>query len=173
MPESHSSIDAIGVKNSLDMAMKKILVDLVVGVIAVFVGLFLYDHFRIAHPAAGPSVGAAQDRTRMLQSDFQRAVGAVETAAATYYANHGTWPANNEDAGLPPPDTYRGESLVRLELMGPIINLTFDAKSGIEGGRITLNGEPTPKMAMGIHWGCISNIADIAAIIPNCRQTLP
>lgn len=109
----------------------------------------------------------------MLQGDFQRAAGPVETAAATYYASHGTWPANNAEAGLPAPETYRGESLLRLELMGPIINLTFDAKSGMEGGRITLNGEPTPKMAMGINWGCISNIADIAAIIPNCKQTLP
>jgi type IV pilus assembly protein PilA len=110
----------------------------------------------------------------MLQSDFQRAADGAKTAVAEFYANSGHWPAKNEDAGLPTPDTYRGESLRRLDVNGPVITLTFDARSGIDGGKIVLAGEATPNFAMGINWTCASpNIIDIATIFPTCEYRQP
>jgi hypothetical protein len=153
--------------------MKKRFFDFVVTVVAVFVALFVYDKLHGTRAGSDLRSGAVEDRGRMLQSDFHRAADRAQTAMAEYYANHHAWPAKNEDLGLPPPDSYTGESLRRMEIMGPAINLTFDAKSGVDGARITLNALPTRDMAMGINWDCISNIADIAMILPTCKYTKP
>jgi len=153
--------------------MKKMFFDFVVTVAAVFVGLFIYDKFHGARAGSDLTSGAVADRGRTVHSDFQRATDRAKSAMAEYYASHHSWPAKNEDVGLPPPDSYRGESLRRMEIMGPVINLIFDAKSGADGSRITLNALPTPDMAMGISWDCISNIADIAMILPTCKYAKP
>jgi hypothetical protein len=154
--------------------MQKLFINFVVVVIAVFVAMLLYDKFRSSRATGDFGVGAQQERKKMLQSDFQRAADGAKTAMAEFYANRGSWPAKNEDAGLPPPDTYRGESLRRLEVNGATMTLTFDARSGIDGGLLILTGEATPNFAMGINWTCTSpNIADIATIFPNCRFSKP
>jgi hypothetical protein len=150
--------------------MQKILINFAVVVIGVLVALFLHDKFRSSRTTGDFGVGASQERKKMLQSDFQRAADGAKTAAAEYYANRGDWPSKNEDAGLPAPDAYRGESLQKLELSGPTITLTFDARSGVDGGKIILTGEATPNFAMGINWTCTSpNIADIATVFPICK----
>jgi hypothetical protein len=154
--------------------MQKILINFVVVVFAVFVGLFLYDKFRSSRTTGDFGVSEIQDRKKMLQSDFQRAADGAKTALAEYYANRGNWPAKNEDAGLPAPDTYRGESLRSLEVNGQVMVLTFDARSGVAGGKIILTGEATPNLAMGLNWICVSpNITDIATIFPICKYRQP
>jgi hypothetical protein len=52
--------------------------------------------------------------------------------------------------------------------------LTFDARSGVDGGKIILTGEATPNLAMGLNWTCASpNITDIATIFPICKYRQP
>jgi hypothetical protein len=152
--------------------MQKILINFTIVLVAVLAALFLYDRFRSSRTTGDFGVGQLQDRIKMLQSDFQRAAGGAKTAVAEFYASRGDWPAKNEDAGLPIPDAYRGESLRSLRVDGPAITLTFDARSGVDDGKIILTGEATPNLAMGISWVCISpNIADIAAIFPPCKYS--
>jgi len=154
--------------------MQKILINFAVVLIAVLAALFLYDKFRSSRTTGDFSVGAMQERNKMLQSDFQRAANGAKTAVAEFYASRGSWPTKNEDAGLPTSETYRGESLRKLEVNGPTITLTFDARSGVDGGQVILTGEATPNFAMGINWTCISpNISDIAAIFPACKYRKP
>jgi len=152
--------------------MQKILINFAVVLIAVLAALFLYDRFRSSRTTGDFGVGQLQDRSKMLQSDFQRAAGGAKTAVAEFYASRGDWPTKNEDAGLPAPDAYRGESLRSLVIAGPTITLTYDARSGVDGGKIILTGAATPDLAMGINWTCASpNIADIAAIFPFCKYS--
>jgi len=150
--------------------MQKILINFVVVLVAVLAALFAYDKFRSSRTTGDFGVAAIQDRKKMLQSDFQRAADGAKTSVTEYYANRGSWPAKNEDAGLPAPDTYRGESLRSLAVGDQTITLTFDARSGVDGGKIILTGEATPNLAMGFNWTCVSpNIADIATIFPSCK----
>jgi hypothetical protein len=152
--------------------MQKVLINFASVLIAVLAALFLYDKFRSSRTTGDFGVGALQERNKMLQSDFQRAASGAKTALAEFYANRGSWPTKNEDAGLPTPEAYRGESLRKLEVDGPTITLTFDARSGVDGGQIILTGEATPNFAMGINWRCVSpNISDIAAIVPACKYS--
>jgi len=154
--------------------MQKILINFAVVLMAALAALFLYDRFRSSRTTGDFGVGQLQERSKMVQSDFQRAAGSAKTAVAEYYASRGDWPTTNEDAGLPTPDTYRGESLRSLLVEGPRIILTFDARSGVDGGKIILTGEATPNLAMGINWTCASpNVADIAAILPHCKHSQP
>jgi hypothetical protein len=162
------------VVHSLDTKMQKTLINFMVVVLAVLAALFLYDKFHSSRTTGDFGVAALQERKKMLQSDFQRAADGAKTSVAEYYANRGNWPTKNEEAGLPTPDTYRGESLRKLEVNGNTLTLTFDARSGVDGGQIILTGEATPNFAMGINWTCVSpNIADIATIFPICKYAKP
>jgi hypothetical protein len=150
--------------------MQKILINFAVVLVAVFAALFLYDKFRSSRTTGDFGVGQLQDRRKMLQNDFQRAADGAKTAVTEFYANRGNWATKNEEAGLPAPDTYRGESLRSLVVDGPTITLTFDARSGVDGGKVILTGEATPNLAMGFNWTCVSpNITDIATIFPTCK----
>ena len=154
--------------------MQKNLITFVVVIIAVFAGLFLYDKFRSSRTTGDFGVGAIQERKKMLESDFQRAANGAKTSVAEFYANRGAWPTKNDDAGLPTPESYRGESLRKLEVNGNTITLTFDARSGVDGGQVILTGEATPNFAMGINWTCVSpNITDIATVFPTCKYAKP
>lgn len=150
--------------------MQKLLINFGIVLVAVLAALFLYDKFRSSRTTGDFGVGAMQERRAMLRNDFARAAGGAKTAVAEFYASRGAWPKNNEETGLPTPDNYRGESLRRLEVGDSTITLTFDARSGVNDGKVILTGEVTPNFAMGINWTCTSpNIRDIANVLPACK----
>jgi hypothetical protein len=149
--------------------MKRLVIQFLVVAAAVFAALFAYDALRGRRASGDFGAGAESERQRVLRSDFQRAAPAAKISISEYFISNGRWPAGNREAGLPEPDSYRGESLRGLNVSGSRIVLTFDARSGIDGGTIILTGAPTPNLAMGIDWRCTSpNLPQIAAIFPAC-----
>ena len=151
--------------------MRSHLVTFVVIVLAIFVGLFLYDEFRAKRPVDDFGVGKAHARMKLIQSDFARSADPARTAVSEYYVNTGKWPANNKEAALPEPDVYRGDSLKSLSVVENRITLVFDDKIGPDGGKIILVGTYNEK-TMGIGWQCLSpNIADISTALGTCRNS--
>jgi hypothetical protein len=147
---------------------KNALIMFVVVVGAVFVGMMLYDKYRAKRSGDFGAMEMLQSRQIVL-GDFVRATSTAKTAMAEHYLSMGAWPPSNKEAGLPSPEAYRGNSLVRLDVSGPDIVLTFDARSGVDGGKIVLTGTATPELAMGIEWKCTSpNMPDIATILRDC-----
>lgn len=135
--------------------------------LAVIAGLWAYSQVR--SPRARYSTGAAGNDA--VKADLQRALGAAKVAVAEYYASNAQWPADNAAAGLPAADTFRGESLRRLEVAGNTITLTFDQRSGVDGGRLVLTGDVSNPV-MGPGWTCTSPDLDyIASVVPNCSYT--
>jgi hypothetical protein len=66
----------------------------------------------------------------------------------------------------------KGESLHRLQIGSKgVVTLTYDAKSGVDGGTIRL--VPTSKAAT-VSWRCeTSSYPDIAVLVPLCDYTAP
>lgn len=94
----------------------------------------------------------------------------AKTAVAEYYMNYGKLPASNRDIGLPAADRFRGQSLRSMAIAaGGRITLTYDAKSGVDGGTIELVPD-TSNPAMGIRWRCVtSSYEHITVTIPQCE----
>ena len=96
-------------------------------------------------------------------------MSAVAISIAEFYSNTGKWPDSNAATGLPEPDAFRGKSLERLDVEGPVVTLTFDSTSAIYGGKVVFTGSVTPQMVMGINWKCESpSYRDIAVAIADC-----
>ena len=84
-----------------------------------------------------------------------------------YYNMSETLPESASDIGAGRPDSYIGESLIRMEISdGGVMTLTFDKKSGIEGGKITYT--PSIKNAH-FSWICTTyDYKNISLILPEC-----
>lgn len=115
---------------------------------------------------------AAAQKQRYLTASYRaeglQVVGAAKTAVAEYLANTGRFPSSNKQIGLAAPDQFKGQSLRRMSISeGGVITLTYDAKSGVDGGIIRIipdNADPSL-----LKWRCISpNFRDIALTIPQC-----
>jgi len=154
--------------------VQKILIDFATVVLAVLAALFVFQRLQ---PAPKPDVNALPKLTPQQQAihdDAARAMNAVNIAIQEYYSNRGEWAPSNEAAGLPPPEAFRGKSLTRLEVSGLMLKMTFDAKSGVDGGQVIYTGEGTPQLVMGIQWKCVSpSFPDIALAIPDCTYARP
>jgi hypothetical protein len=79
----------------------------------------------------------------------------VKMQVAMYYQMEGELPASNAALDLPPPEAFKGQSLVSVGLSdGGIITLTYDAKSGVPNGIIELI--PSVDPVRGLIWECFS-----------------
>jgi len=109
----------------------------------------------------------------LLKADFMAAAGSIKTALAEYYMNSAKWPASNADAGLPAPDEYRGKSLRAASVAADgSITFTFDAASGVEGGRLRLIPDVAHANAMGVQWRCeTGDYVWIKRALPTCDYT--
>lgn len=139
----------------------------------VLVGLLVFSKISgIKNPlpskvAAPQDFGVSQIRARkQALSEGLVIAGRVKTAFAEYYANFGNTPSSNQDLQLPPPNTFHGASLRRIDVSAQDITLTYDGKSGVSGGRIVL----TTQLNDGnIIWKCMSpSYTDIQNLIPAC-----
>ena len=117
--------------------------------------------------AAGVTSAKAYESIR---SDFARATPVMRTAIVEYYMNTQTLPTNNAQAALPLPRRYRGASLkTATVLRNGAIELVFDARSTVEGGRITLTPDLAEVDALGIQWRCETHdYPSITQVLSGC-----
>ena len=149
----------------------KNVVNFLVVTLAVLFALFLYDKFRSSRASGDFGAGEIQVSNDLIRSDVNRAFSPAKTAVAEFYANRQTWPDSNQGTGLPEPESYRGESLRRLEVAGNTVTLTFDQRSGVDGGQIVMTGDAS-NPAMSVGWKCTSpNLPNVAAALPGCTYT--
>ncbi|MBB3167120.1 pilin [Simiduia aestuariiviva] len=88
----------------------------------------------------------------------------VKMQVAMYYQMHGEFPSSNQAVALPPPSSYKGQSLTRLAIStGGIITLTYDKKSGVHNGIIELI--PSIDARQSIRWECFT---PSYRAVPNC-----
>ena len=121
---------------------------------------------------------ADQQREHYLRAAFltegMQAATLAKTRIAEYYASEGQWPDRNEQIDLDPASHYRGQSLHSMAVMAQgVIMLTFDGKTGVDGGQIRLL--PDAGSADGlIKWQCVtSSYSDIARVVPHCHYVAP
>ncbi len=101
------------------------------------------------------SLAAANDKASLLIREDMQAVGSLRVAIAEYYMTTGKMPAQQSDAGLPPPEQYRGKTLKSATVLADgSIELAFDAASGVDGGRIRFVVDSSRAEAMGLQWRC-------------------
>lgn len=103
------------------------------------------------------AAAGADEKSLLIRTDFAAAAGSMKTAIAEFYMTNLRLPASNDDVGLPGPDQYRGKSLKSAAVSADgSIEFSFDAGSGVEGGRIRLIPDLSRANAMGIQWRCES-----------------
>jgi hypothetical protein len=144
--------------------------------VAVLLGLFAFDRYKSAQVAGSPAMNEntpeSLARAAMIRDDFVRASGGAKLAFAEYMMSNGKPPTSNADVGLSAPTEYRGQSLIRMDLLSDRLVLTYDAKSAVADGRIELIADVTRVNTMGISWQCISpSFKDIQRILPGCRYS--
>ncbi|MEJ2141674.1 MAG: pilin [Gammaproteobacteria bacterium] len=95
--------------------------------------------------------------------------GMLRVAAAEYYNSHGEWPESHAEANLPAPYQITRQALTSAELGSDgVITLTYNAKSGVDGGTIRL--VPSVSSYLGdIKWECrTSSFENIQEWAPQC-----
>lgn len=95
---------------------------------------------------------------------------AVRYAVQDYAIEHGTLPASNEALGLPAPEAYARGALAAVAVSERgRITLTFNARSGVDGGTIQL--VPIASDALyGLQWDCrTASFQEIQSWAPACR----
>jgi len=79
----------------------------------------------------------------------------AKTAVASYYQEHGTFPADNTAAALVPAASIQGSYVDSVSVAGPVISVRFGNKANslIAGETITLTAGGT---AGSLTWACAS-----------------
>ncbi|GAA3956874.1 pilin [Allohahella marinimesophila] len=95
---------------------------------------------------------------------------AVRYAVQDYAIEHGSLPASNADLGLPEPEAYARGALAAVAVGDRgRITLTFNDRSGVDGGTIQL--VPIASDALyGMQWDCrTASYEGIQSWAPACR----
>ena len=118
------------------------------------------------------SVLAEEREFQAIRNDVSAVTGA-RVAIVESYMNSGRMPASNVEAGLPAAETYKGHSLVSLEVgEGGAMKLRFDAASGVDGGIIEWLPDLTGMESMGVQWECITHdFKQIVRALPGCTYS--
>ena len=83
-----------------------------------------------------------------------------------YMYENGVWPENNAALNLAPPLELARKALKKIEILNGKIILTYNEKSGVDGGVITL----TPVVDFELRWDCQSSTyKEIETYYPGCR----
>ncbi|MBL1321228.1 MAG: DUF2914 domain-containing protein [Methylophaga sp.] len=91
----------------------------------------------------------------------------LKQAVAYHYAYEGKLPESNDDVDLGSPDIYANGSLQTAAIIeNGIIELTYDAKSGVDGGVVRLVPTVVPGM---LNWQCETHdYQTISKYMPQC-----
>lgn len=115
---------------------------------------------------------AAERKEKFLIASYRaeglQAAGAAKAAIAEYYFSSGELPSSNAEIALAAAEQYRAQSLRSMGVSEHgVITLTYDVKSGVDGGTIQLI--PNDSNPSRLQWKCVSaDFRDIAATIPQC-----
>jgi hypothetical protein len=120
---------------------------------------------------AQTTLAGSADRTSLSMREDMVLVAGMRTALAEAYMSMGRMPANAAEAGLSPPEQYRGKMLKSAALLADgTIELVFDAQSGVDGGRVRFVPDLTHANATGIQWRCeTGDYPLIARAAPTCE----
>ncbi len=171
--------------------MRHTLITIAASFIGVLAALIAFYAWRDAAEARARAAAEAEQQARVAQGqqlqekmlaeerEFQAirndvfAVTGARVAVVESYMNSGRMPASNAEAGLPAASTYKGHSLVSLEVSeGGTIQLRFDAASGFDGGEIEWLPDLTGVESMGVQWECITHdFKQIVRALPGCVYT--
>ncbi|MEZ5461768.1 pilin [Dokdonella sp.] len=100
----------------------------------------------------------AEQRAAQAIREALIAASGAKVSVSEYYMTTGQMPASNAEVGLGEPDSYRGQSLLSMQVAdGGRIVLAFDAASGVEGGTIELTPDLAGHESMGVQWLCTTN----------------
>ena len=134
-------------KNKGFTLIELMIVTAIIGILAVL-ALYAYQIYtKRTHTAEGLSMASS-----------------LKATIADYYATHGTWPANNLDAGSP--TIISGNSVKSIVIDGATLRITYNAKV-IDDGQLLLIASDN---GGGIEWTCRSSTGAGAVIPP---QYLP
>jgi hypothetical protein len=113
----------------------------------------------------------AEERAVLAIRSDLTSTSAARMAVAEFYMATGRMPASNAEAGLPEPQTYKGQSLRSLSVAdGGELILTFDSASGVEGGTLEWLPDLTGIESMGLQWQCRTrDFPQIVRVLPNCK----
>ncbi len=89
---------------------------------------------------------------------------AAKTAVTETYVTVGSWPADNEAAGLDP--TIAGEYVVNVTVSGAVITVTYTNDENIAGKTLELNGSSSGGSFL---WDCAGGSLDDKYRPPRCR----
>ncbi len=89
------------------------------------------------------SIAIASYKDYTIRTQVAEGISLTNSAKASlgeFYADRGTWPADNADAGLVAADKIVGKYVVSVEIAGPIITVTYgnDAHAVIDAQSIML-----------------------------------
>jgi type IV pilus assembly protein PilA len=121
---------------------------------------------------AAIAIPAYQDyliRTQVTEG-FSLANGA-KAAVWDYVSNHGTFPANNQTAGLALPSSISGKYVSSVNVAGGLIKVYFDepdANTNIQAPALYLALSPATQ-AGSINWSCTSSTLAQKYLPTPCR----
>lgn len=95
--------------------------------------------------------------------------GGAQTAVSEYYTNYGTWPADNNAAGLAAMTTINGRYTAQVEVVNNVIEIEYggNAHGAISGQLVTLTAVDN---LGSVSWTCASGGAIAAKHLPDtCR----
>ena len=168
--------------------MRHALITIVASFVGVMAALFAFYSWRDAEDARTRAAVETEQQAKLEQGRQLRertlgeeralsaivndiaAVSGTRVAIAEFYMRNGRMPASNAEAGLPEPSTYKGQSLLSLQVAeGGTILLTFDATSGVEGGVIEWQPDLGGIESMGMQWRCLTHDYPlIVRALPSC-----
>lgn len=85
----------------------------------------------------------------------------ARTATSEYFMNHGTYPANNTEAGVAAAGSISGKYVASIAVASDVISVVFgnDANGKIQGQTVTMTADTTASGS--VRWVCAS-----AGVIP-------
>jgi len=124
---------------------------------------------RAAPGASGPLKDMPAAMSSKMRGDLI-ALSGMKAAVIDYLLTNGRLPSSNAELGLPAPDRYRGKLLKSAQvLLDGSIEISFDADSGFESGRIRLVADFSYDKAWGVQWLCETpDYLMIGSVVPGC-----
>jgi type IV pilus assembly protein PilA len=96
----------------------------------------------------------------------------VKKAIGDYYAYHGRFPANNQAAGVLPPERIIGDYVSRVDVINGDIRVTFGHRGGADfaGKRLKFWPQVHNSRIGTLIWQCDGTRIDPKFLPSNCRQ---
>lgn len=117
------------------------------------------------------AIPAYQDYTIRAQvSEGMNLAGGARTAVAEYWTDRGTWPADNDAAGLATHTDITGQYVTQVQVDDGEITVTFgnEANSAISGDTLELSPSATTSGG-SVAWSCDGGSVDAKYRPARCR----